>query len=58
MRFLVIWMERNRIVFENQDHSIQKLKNYFVCSLWSWIKGFIDEGPLPLVNFLDWIGSR
>ena len=29
-----------------------------VCSFWPWIKLFIDDEPLPLINFFDWLGSR
>ena len=44
---------KNRIPFDNEElFFIQMLKILFVCSFWSWIKLFIDDGPLPLINFL------
>lgn len=53
------WKERDIIVFENEDFSIQRLKNYFVCRLWNWYK-VVDS--LPLFNFffllLCWVDSR
>ena len=30
----------------------------FVCNFWSWVKLFINEEPLPLINFFDWLGPR
>ena len=46
------------IAFDDEELSIQRMKNSFVCNLWSWTKLFIDEGPLLLINFFDWFGSR
>ena len=56
--FWEIWKEINRIAFENEELSIHRLKNYFVCNLWLWTKSVVNEGPLPLFNFFDWLGSR
>ena len=43
--FWTIWKERNRIVFDNEVLSIQKMKNSFVCNLFSWAKFCLDGGP-------------
>ena len=56
--FWMIWKEINRIAFENEEFLIQRMKNSFVCSYWSWTKLFIDERPLSLINFFDWLGTR
>ena len=56
--FWLVWKEKNMIAFDNEELSIQRMKNSFVCNLWSWTKLFIDEGPLLLINFFDWFGSR
>ena len=37
---------RNRIVFEEEELSIQRLKSSFVSSLWSEAKGYLDDVPL------------
>ena len=56
--FWSIWKERNRIAFENEDLSIQRMKYSFVCNRWSWSKPCIEVGPLPLINFFYWLGFR
>ena len=53
-----VWKERNRIAFDDEEFSVHRLKNSFVCSFWSWTKLYIDVGPIPLINFFDWLGSR
>ena len=55
--FWTVWKERNRIVFDNEVLSIQRLKNSFICNLFSWAKSSIVVGPLTLFNFADWLGS-
>ncbi|RVW93915.1 putative mitochondrial protein [Vitis vinifera] len=42
--FWAVWKERNRIAFDNEEFSIHRLKNYFVCNLWSWTKSVVNEG--------------
>ena len=53
-----MWKERNKIVIDNEEFSIHRLKYSFVCNLWSWIKLYIDADPLSLIDFFDWLGSR
>ena len=56
--FWAVWKEKNRITFDNEEFSVHRLKYYFVCSFWSWTKLYINVGPLPLIDFFDWLGSR
>ena len=30
------WKERNKVVFENAEFSLPRLKNSFVLTIWSW----------------------
>ena len=55
--FWVVWKERNKIAFENEELLIHRMKNSFVCNFWFWTKSIVDEGPLPLINFFDLLGS-
>ena len=32
--FWAVWKERNKIAFDNEELSIHRLKNSFVCNLW------------------------
>ena len=56
--FWSIWKARNRIAFEDSVLSIQRLKASFVYLLWSKTKLFIKDGPLTLIDFIDWVSSR
>ena len=51
--FWLVWKERNKVAFENEDLLIQRMKNSFVCNIWSWSKSCIVERPLRLINFFD-----
>ena len=55
--FWMVWKERNRMVFDNEVLSIQRMKNSFVCNLFSWAKSCLDGGPHSLINFVDRLGS-
>ena len=56
--FWIVWKERNRLAFENVELLIQRLKNSFVCNFWSLTKIFIDDAPLTLISFFDWLSSK
>ena len=47
--FWIIWKERNRRAFENEDHLIQWCKSFFLCNLWAWAKGFLVSDPPSIV---------
>ena len=54
------WFGRKetRLLSKNGEFSVLRLKNSFVCNYWSWAKLFIDVGPLSLIDFFDWLGSK
>ena len=54
--FWIVWKVKNRIAFEEEELSIQRLKSLFVSYLWSEAKGYLDDVPLTLFSFLDWLG--
>ena len=54
--FWIVWKERNSRAFENEGHSVQGCKSFFLCNLWAWAKGFFDFGPPSFVGFVDWLG--
>ena len=56
--FWTVWKERNLIVFDNEELSIQILKLVFICNLWSWFRVFVDMWLVSLVSFIDWLGSK
>ena len=53
-----MWKEKNLIAFDNEELSIQRLKDSFVCNLWSWSRVFVDMSPISLVSFIDWLDSK
>ena len=55
--FWTVWNERNKIAFKDDELSFQRLKNSFVCILWSWTKMFVEDGPLTLVSFFDGLAT-
>ena len=56
--FWTVWKERNRLAFRGGVLDIQKLKNSFVCNLWSWARLYIGETRLSLIGFLEWLASN
>ena len=55
--FWTVWKERNRLTFRGGVLNVQKLKNFFVCNLWSWAKLYVGEEAFSLIGFLEWITS-
>ena len=55
--FWTVWKERNRLAFRGGVLNIQKLKNFFVCNLWSWAKLYLGEESLFLIGFLEGVAS-
>ena len=55
--FWTVWKEMNKLAFRGGVLNIQKLKNFFVCNLWSWAKLYVGEEAVSLIGFLEWIAS-
>ena len=56
--FWNIWGARNRLVFENEVPSAQRIKANFVANLWAWANLNSDDNTHSVVDFLTWLGIR
>ena len=56
--FWTPWRARNRLVFENEGTTDQKIKANFVSNLWAWANVYTDDKTNSVVEFLTWLGSR
>ena len=53
--FWTLWLERNRVVFENEAPSAHMMKYFFLFTLWSWAKLYSVDNLNSLVGFcLGW----
>ena len=55
--FWTVWKEMNRLAFKRGSLTIQKLKNSFICNLWSWARVYIREESSSLLGFLEWLAA-
>ena len=53
-----LWYARNRLVFENEVTSVQRIKANFVANLWTWANLYCVDNTNPVLDFLIWMGSR
>ena len=56
--FLNLWRSRNRLVFENEVSSVQRIIANFVSNLWTWANLYSVDNTHPVLDFLTWLGSR
>ena len=56
--FWTLWLERNRVVFENEAPSAHRMKSSFLFTLWGWAKVTKVDNSISLVGFLAWLGCR
>ena len=56
--FWTLWCARNRLVFENEVTSAQRIKANFVTNLWSWANLYCVDNTNSALDFLTWLGSR
>ena len=53
--FWLVWKARNDIIFRDLH---RRLSLFFVYLLWLETKMFFVDGPIAIVHFFDWVGSR
>ena len=56
--FWTLWLERNRVVFENEVTSANRMKSFFLFTLWGWAKMYSVDNLNSFVGFLTWLGYR
>ena len=56
--FWTLWRARNKLGFENEGTTDQKIKTIFVTNLWAWANTFREDKTNSVVEFLTWLGSR
>ena len=56
--FWNIWRARNRLVFENEVPSTQRIKANFVTNLWTWANLYSVDNTQSVIEFFTWLGSR
>ena len=53
-----LWRERNRVVFENEVTSAQRIKASFLSNLWTWANLYSVDNMNSFLDFLTGLGSR
>ena len=56
--FWTPWRARNRLVFENEDTSAQRMKANFVSNLWTWANLYSVDNTNSVLDFLTRLESR
>ena len=56
--FWNLWRARNRLVFENEVSSVQRIKANFVSNLWTSANLCSVDNTHSVLDFLIWFGSR
>ena len=55
--FWSIWREENRRAFENCASLDQTIKSSILYLFWDWVRLYIGDGFMLLIDFVDWLGS-
>ena len=53
--FWNLWRARNRLVFENEVSSAQRIKANFVSNLWTWANLYSGDNAHFVLGFLTWL---
>ncbi|RVW63006.1 DNA-directed RNA polymerase 3B, chloroplastic [Vitis vinifera] len=53
-----IWRERNRRAFDDMERNDQDIKSIFLYTFVNWVRVYIEEHTLSLIDFVDWLATK
>ncbi|RVW42464.1 putative ribonuclease H protein [Vitis vinifera] len=53
-----IWKERNRRAFNDIERNDQDIKSIFLYTFVNWVRVYIEEHTLSLIDFVDWLATK
>ena len=53
-----IWKERNRRTFDDIERNDQDIKFIFLYTSVNWVRVYIEERTLSLIDFVDWLAIK
>ncbi|RVW42122.1 hypothetical protein CK203_085788 [Vitis vinifera] len=53
-----IWKERNRRTFDDMERNNQDIKFIFLYTFVNWVRVYIEEHTLSLIDFVDWLATK
>ena len=56
--FWALWCARNKLTFENEAITAQRIKINFISNLWAWANLFSNANTNSVLDFLTWLGCR
>ena len=56
--FWAIWKKRNSIAFENIENMDQAIKQSFMYNFLGWVRVYIGDYSMTMVDFIDWLSSK
>ena len=56
--FWALWCARNKLAFENEATTAQRIKINFISNLWAWANLFSNANTNSVLDFLTWLGCR
>ena len=56
--FWTLWRARNRMAFENEVTTAQRIKINFISNLWTWANLYSNANTKSVLDFLTWLGCR
>ena len=51
----ILWKERNERAFNDIEWSDQALEHSFLYTLVNWVRVFIKDHTLSMIDFIEWL---